>query len=147
MNKLLEWTKAYKELIAGLVVIAGISAWVARGIASEAEKKADATAQALLEVAKTQTALAQTQQQLGLKVEKQEGRMDALLASLSLSAANIKALQAMPRSPKLLPNDSTKIACGQSWLKSNATMDTIVMVVVTESCKVAVYPVYPEATR
>jgi len=144
MRKMLDGIKAYKELLAAIAVMAGVSAYVARGVASEAVKKADATAQALLEVAKTQTALAETQQQLGLKRAEDKGRLDALLASLNLNPDDLARLQALPQSPRRLPKDTTRLACGQMWLTSNAARDTILLCVINDSCKLLTYPIYPQ---
>lgn len=147
MKKLWGAVAAYKELIAGLVVIGAISAWVAKGIAEDAGKKADATAAALQAVAETQKVLAETQQAMGIKVATQEGRVDALLASLNLAPDRLAALQALPRAPRLSPNDSSKVMCGQTWLQATRNMDTLLMIVIDKACKAKVYPIYPPADK
>lgn len=147
MKKLWAAVLAYKELLAGLVVIGAISAWVAKGIAEDAGRKADATAQALQAVAETQKVLAETQQAIGIKVATQEGKVDALLASLNLAPDRLAALQALPRAPRLSPTDSNKVLCGQTWLQATRNFDTLLMVVIDKACKAKVYPIYPPVNK
>ena len=137
----------YKGLLAAITTTATVSYFVAVYASAPAEKKADAAAQALLEVAKTQTALAETQKALGEKVARQDGRFEGLLATLNLDPAQLAHLKALPRQPKRLPSDSTKLLCGQTWISATANLDTILVVTITDSCKVSTWQVYPEAKR
>lgn len=146
MNKLLGMVKAYKELLAGLLAIGAISAWVAHGIAAGAEKKADKIAEALAAVSTTQAILAQTQQDLAKEQAKQTGKLEGFLATLNLTEAQIAQMQALPREPRV--NTAGKILCGQTWLQVWPQLDTIVIYSITrDSCKVSASLVYPRAAK
>jgi hypothetical protein len=141
------WKIVIGIIVAVATVAGAVGGFVARGIAGEAEKKADVTAQTLLEVSRAVTAVAQTQQSLGERIAEQKGTVNGLLATLNLDPAKLAALKALPRSPKRMPTDSTRIMCGQTWLAANARLDTLILFSITDSCKVKAYLVYPETRR
>jgi len=143
MSRILDTLKTYKELLAGLLVIGAISAWVAHGIAAEAEKKADANALALQAVAQTQAILAQTQQDLAKQQAMQTGKLDGFLSTLGLAPEQLEAVKSLPHDPK--KNAKGDILCGQSWLYASKGLDTIIVWAVSkDSCKVNGWLVHPK---